>query len=114
MKNKESGHDDEPLRTLLKEWKTTPTLPPRFQEQVWRRIKRSEKRTAAPISLAEALRNWIATVLPRPALAVSYLLVVLAIGATVGWAQARQETSRVGDKLSARYVRSVDPYKSPP
>jgi len=39
--------------------------------------------------------------------------VFLAIGATFGWAQARHETERVSGNLSARYVRSVDPYQAP-
>ena len=30
-----------------------------------------------------------------------------------GWVQARQETERVSGELSARYVRSVDPYQVP-
>jgi glucose dehydrogenase len=111
MKAKESRQDEEPLRALLKEWKAAPTLPARFQEQVWRRIERSETPVTAGISLWVVLRNWITTMLPRPALAVSYLMVLLAIGATVGWAQARTETNRVGDQLSVRYVRSVDPYQ---
>ena len=51
--------------------------------------------------------------LPRPALATAYVAVLLAIGATAGWAQARQESERVSDALSVRYVRLLDPYQAP-
>lgn len=111
MKTNEPRNGDDPLRDLLKEWTVTQTLPPRFQQQVWRRIECSEAPTAASISLWDVLRNWIATVLPRPALAVSYLFVLLVAGATAGWSQGRQEAARVGDQLSVRYVSSVDPYQ---
>ena len=106
-------HEDEPLRALLKEWKATSCLPPSFQEQVWRRIERAEAQPIITATLWTAWTNWIAAVLPRPALATAYVAVFLALGATVGWAQARHETERVSGNLSARYVRSVDPYQAP-
>ena len=106
-------HEDEPLRALLKEWKVTTSLPPSFQEQVWRRIERAEAQPIISVPFWTVWTDWIAKALPRPALAIAYVAVLLAIGATVGWAQARQETERVSDDLSARYVRSVDPYQTP-
>jgi hypothetical protein len=42
MNTNQPKHEDEPLRALLKEWKAKPSLPPRFQEQVWRRIEQAE------------------------------------------------------------------------
>ncbi len=36
MNTNQPRHEDEPLRALLKEWKAKPSLPPSFQEQVWR------------------------------------------------------------------------------
>jgi hypothetical protein len=107
-------NDDAPLRALLQEWKPQSSLPPRFLEQVWRRIERAETSPAPSISLPTVLANWIATLLPRPALATAYVAVLLVIGASVGWSQARQETARVTSNLSARYVQSVDPYQATP
>ena len=49
----------------------------------------------------------------RPVLAASYVAVLLSIGVTAGWAQARQETARVHDELGQRYVRALDPYQAP-
>ena len=113
MNTNPPGHEDETLRALLKEWKATPGLPPGFQDQVWRRIERAEAQPIIAVPLWTVWTNWIAAVLPRPALATAYVAVFLAIGATFGWVQARHETERVSGDLSAQYVRSVDPYQAP-
>ena len=107
-------NDDAPLDTLLHEWKVKPSLPPRFNEQVWRRIERAETAPARSVSLATVFANWIGTMLPRPALATAYVAVLLVIGASAGWSQARQETARVTSDLSARYAQAVDPYQANP
>jgi len=111
MKTDEPGNHDEALSKVLKEWRTDASLPPRFQEGVWRRIERAQA-PAAP-SVWATIAHWIGTVLPRPALAASYVAILLAIGVTVGWAQGHQQTARVKDELSERYVRMLDPYLAP-
>ena len=103
--------DDPPLDALLREWKLKSSIPPRFNEQVWRRIESAETAPALSVSLATAFANWIATMLPRPALATAYLTMLLAIGASIGWSQAQRQTARVTSDLSARYVQAVDPYQ---
>jgi hypothetical protein len=113
MKTADPSNNDEKLRKVLKEWRTDVSLPPRFQEAVWRRIEQAERtpaRRATP-SVWAVVADWIETVLPRPAIAASCLVALLAIGAATGWAQARQESNRVGDQLSVTYIRSVDPYQ---
>lgn len=107
-------NDDAPLDALLQEWKPQSSLPPRFQEHVWRRIESAGAMPAPSISLAMMFANWIATTLPRTALATAYVAVLLVIGASVGWSQARQETARVASSLSTRYVAAVDPYQATP
>ena len=111
MKTNEPRIHDEALRKVLKEWRTDASLPPRFQEGVWRRIERAQTPTA--LSVWAIIAHWIGTVLPRPALAATYLATLLAIGVTVGWAQGHQQTARVKDELSERYVRMLDPYLAP-
>jgi len=110
MKTEPEG-DDEVLRKVLKEWRTDAPLPPRFQEGVWRRIERLRDPIAP--SLWAMLVQWAGAALARPALATSYVAVLLAIGMTVGWVQARQNTTRVRDALGERYVRVLDPYQAP-
>lgn len=107
----EPGNDEQKLSKLLKEWRSDISLPPRFQEGVWHRLERSESKTNS--SGWAAFAHWIGNVLPRPALAVSYIAVFLAIGLTAGWAEARQTTARVKGELGDRYVQSLDPYQTP-
>ena len=102
----------EPLRKLMREWKVTKSLPPRFQEGVWKRIERAQAADSTP-SVWVVIAHWISTVLPRPALATAYVAALLALGVTVGWTKARQENARVKDELSQRYVRVLDPYLTP-
>jgi phage-related minor tail protein len=112
MKTNNPLNDDEALRSLLREWRVETPIPPRFQEQVWRRIEREDAPAVTAVSPWRALQNWIANVLPRPALAAAYVAVLLAAGAGVGWTQAQHESSRVSNELSTRYVQSVDPYQA--
>src|SRR5262249_21733095 len=88
--------NDESLRKVLKEWRSDAALPPRFQEAVWQRIE-SAQVPALP-SWGALVAHWLGHVLPRPALAVAYVAMLLAVGGTAGWAQARQENARVKDE----------------
>ena len=114
MKSTNPHGDDAPLDALLQEWQPKPSLPPRFQEQVWRRIERAETAPVPTVTLAQVFAAWLTTKLPRPALATAFVATLLVIGASVGWSQARQESIRVTTELSARYAQAVDPYQSTP
>jgi len=111
MSTKQPGNRDEALGKLLKEWRSNAPLPLHFQESVWRRIEQAQA-PAAP-SVWTVLARWIGTALPRPALAASYLAILLTVGATAGWTSARHETSRVKGELGERYIRVLDPYATP-
>jgi len=111
MKTNEPSKHDEALRKVLREWRTDVSLPPLFQEGVWRCIERAQAPTAP--SVWASIAHWFGTVLPRPALAASYVATLLAIGVTVGWAQGHRQTARVKDELSHRYVQVLDPYLAP-
>lgn len=114
MNTNDSSENDTSLRALLQEWKPEASLPPRFQEQVWRRIEWAETAPVPSVSLAAVFANWLTNLLPRPALATAYVAVLLVIGASAGWSHARQETARVTGELSARYAQTVDPYQTTP
>ena len=113
MKPEPSTDSDARFRARLREWKVTATLPPGFQGQVWQRIERLESQPSFSVSLRKWMTDWISVVLPRPALAVSYVAILLTIGLSAGWAQARQETARVKGELGDRYIRTLDPYQPP-
>ena len=114
MKKNEPGNPDEALRKLLKEWRTDAPLPPLFQEAVWKRIECAElASTPSANSVWAVIAHRIGTMLSRPALATAYVAVLLAVGVTAGWAQARGDTVRVKQELGERYVRVLDPYQTP-
>lgn len=114
MKTDNSNENEASLHALLKEWKPEASLPPRFQAQVWRRIEHDQTAPIPTATFSQLFANWLVTRLPRPALATAYVAVLLLIGASAGWSQARQETARVTGELSARYAQAVDPYHTTP
>jgi hypothetical protein len=96
------------LEQALQEWRVTTPLPPRFQEQVWKRIERAE---VPSISLGDAVRGWFTMAFGRPAFAVAYVSVLLLAGLALGFVQASQKAARWDRQLEARYVQSIDPYQ---
>ena len=113
---KSESENPEPLRRVMREWHVAEPLPPRFQEGVWRRIQQAEA-NAAPMATTSGLtlfKAWLAAVLPRPAVAVAYLSVLLVAGMASGYWQARRTTAHLDNELGSRYVQSVDPYQKPP
>ena len=108
MERKDPQND--PFRKLMGEWKVSESLPPRFQESVWRRIEGARAPEHVRVSLWLIFVRWIETMLPRPALATAYVAVLLALGVTAGWTQGDHKTTRVKNELGQRYVRVLDPY----
>jgi hypothetical protein len=96
------------LKQVLEEWRVTSPLPPRFREQVWKRI---EGRSAPKISIVDALQTWFTTTFDRPAFAVAYVSLLLALGLALGFAEASHRSAEVSRHLEARYVQSIDPYQ---
>ena len=111
MKPNQDPENEDRLRALLRSWVVDTPLPPRFQEQVWRRIERAEPRPASPF-LAGFFR-LVEVALPRPKVAFAYVTVLLALGITAGAWAVQAKTSRTDAALGLRYVQSVDPYKAP-
>lgn len=105
------GHN-ESLRRLLRKWELSDPLPAAFQAEVWHRISVSARRESAP-RVWSSLALWLEHLLARPRLAAGYVALLLIVGLTAGWSQARRETAQWDDRLGWRYVQSVDPYRSP-
>ncbi|MBI3852993.1 MAG: hypothetical protein HY298_22295 [Verrucomicrobia bacterium] len=109
-KNTKMNNDDEALRKALHGWVVTPALPPRFQERVWQGIERLESQPRTTLWIL--LLDWFETSLPRPALAISYVSVLLVLGLSAGYWQVRKETAHLDETLGLRYVQSIDPYQT--
>ncbi len=104
-----SQENDPPLSRVLGQWKVDATLPPRFQENVWRRIAQQETK-AGP---RQSFISWIEAAFKRPALVTSYVTVLLFIGLTAGYLQAHDKMLDEQSRERTLYVQSVDPYQVP-
>jgi hypothetical protein len=110
MKPENQNESAAALNTALRGWTVNTPLPPRFQGVVWQRIERAEPKNG--VTLWGLLHGWFEAKVRQPAFAVSYVTVLLFLGLTVGYWQARVNTSRVESGWQARYVQSVDPYQA--
>lgn len=108
MKTNQEPNNDERLRTMLRQWVVEAPLPPRFQEQVWKRIERGEVRTQ--LGFWANLVRLFETALPRPRIAVSYVATLLVLGVAAGSVAAQIKSGHLNTALSERYVQMVDPY----
>jgi len=111
MKPNPAPDNEEPLRDVLRQWVVDTPLPPRFQEQVWRRITLAEA-SPAP-SLWTRLLNLAEVTLPIPRFAYSYVAILLLLGVGAGSWAAQRHTARLDASLGSRYIQSVDPYQTP-
>jgi hypothetical protein len=110
MKSEQPIQSDEGLRKVLRQWKVEACFPPRFQEQVWRRIEQSEAQGRAPVWVL--LWERLSAALARPSLAVSYVTVLLLVGLLAGYWQVRLTRSQAEEGMGARYVQLVAPFQS--
>ncbi|HHY86223.1 MAG TPA: hypothetical protein GYA07_11940 [Verrucomicrobia bacterium] len=108
MKNENS--EDTKLRSLLREWEVDSAVPPRFEENVWRRIAARE--AAAP-NLLLWWRRFVEPLILRPAFATAFSAVLVAAGLLAGALHARAVSERTAESLGALYVQNVDPYQMP-
>lgn len=106
-----SSEDDGAFRKLLGAWKVNTPLPPRFDEQVWKRIDRTGSSASAGlwIVFVAALGRAFA----RPSQAVAYAAILLMAGSLGGYWQARAGNERTAEDLRVRYVQMMDPYQMP-
>src|SRR5262245_5351757 len=106
-----NDQNDEPLSRVLRAWRVGASLPPRFQDEVWRRIARSE--ATGQRGWWKAFQQSIESAFRRPALAASYLAILLLVGLSAGLIQAKHDAARMDDALGARYLQTVNPYQAP-
>ncbi len=93
--------NDSKLSALLRESRLSPSLPPRFQENVWRRIEDAE----APVESGSWLDVFAALVL-RPRFAFATVSALVLAGVLLGTYQGTQ-TARQNEQ--ARYIALVAP-----
>lgn len=110
MRADQAPEDDRPLRQVLREWRVDTPLPPRFQEEVWRRIGGVESRAEASSSWA-GLAGLVGGALARPRFAFCYVTALLVLGMAAGSFAAQAASKRMSADLGMRYVQSLDPFQ---
>jgi hypothetical protein len=93
---------DPKLTTLLRDVRPAPELPPRFQQNVWRRIEDAE----APEKSASWLDTLAALIL-RPRFAYVVAAILLLAGALAGTMEGRQLAHQ---DAQLNYLASVAPH----
>jgi hypothetical protein len=95
--------EDEELQSLLREVRPAPALPPRFAENVWRRIEAGERNsTSVESGWLQGLAGWLL----KPKLALALATVVVLAGVGMGWNVAQHQ---VQAEAQARYLAAVAP-----
>lgn len=100
MKENMKSNDAE-LSALLRESRVSSSLPPRFQESVWRRIEAAE----SPVK-SESWLDALAALVLRPKLAFVTAAILLFAGVSLGTHEGSQ-TAR--QDAQARYLAAVAP-----
>ena len=93
--------DDPKLSAVLRESRLSPELPPRFQQNVWRRIETAE----APVK-SESWLDSLAALVLRPKLAFATIAVLLVAGIGFGTLDGSQADRH---DAQARYIAAVAP-----
>lgn len=99
--NENMNPEDEKLSALLRQSRVSPPLPPRFPDNVWRRIEDAEA-PAKSVSWLDAL----AALVLRPRFAYATVAALVLAGVLLG---AREGTQVAKQDAEARYVALVAP-----
>ena len=102
MKEENIQPDDIKFSALLREGRVSPALPPRFQQNVWRRIEDAE----APAK-TDSWLDALAALILRPRFAVVAAAVLLLAGVLAGALDGRQ---RARHDAEMNYLASVAPH----
>jgi len=93
--------DDVKLSALLRQSRSSPSLPPRFQEKVWRRIEDAD----APVK-SESWLDALAALVLRPRFALIAATVLVMTGALFG---VREGNRMAQTDAQAQYLTAVAP-----
>jgi len=96
--------EDTQLQTLLRRHRPSPSLPPRFQQNVWRRIEDAE----APAK-SESWLDAFAALILRPRFAFTAAAALLLAGVFLGAMDGRQDARH---EAQMNYLASVAPHSA--
>ena len=64
-------------------------------------------------SVWQVIASWLDKTFRRPALAISYVAVLLFAGLGAGYWRAEDHAAQAQSEMRTRYVQAVDPYRMP-
>lgn len=103
MNDSRPAPEEAKFQELLRSARPTAELPPRFQENVWRRIEQAEASHArVAVDWPDALAAWLL----RPQLACAVAAVIILAGVGLGWSRGE---SLARAEAQSRYVSAVAP-----
>lgn len=97
---------DAGVSALLRKSRPAPPLPPRFREDVWRRIQGEERRSEEAAMPSLSWLDALVQQLLRPRWAMASLVVVIFAGSIGG---AVNNSAAVRNQAQARYLSAVAP-----
>ncbi len=103
---------DAALNRTLRSWKVETPFPPRFNEQVWKRVAAAEA-AIAETSPWKAARLWLEQLTLKPVFAATYAIALVVLGIAGGAWHAQLSDEQEARSMSTRYVQMVDPYQMP-
>ena len=109
MKTPNSDSNDPALRAMLRAAHPAPSLPPRFQEGVWKRLERvetTENKARSGGWLEQLVRRML-----QPAYATAMLTAVMLAGT---WMGVRDGDQAIDHVERGRYVAAVSPFPTIP
>jgi len=102
MKEPDQPVNDPRLSSLLRDSRPSPALPPRFQQNVWRRIEDAE----APAKAGSWLET-VANLILQPRFAIAAAAIILLAGSLAGVLEGRQMARH---DAQMNYLASVMPH----
>jgi len=103
MSHQEDTEQDQGLHSHLQAWRADAELPPRFKEEVWRRIGRREEHRPS------LWGEWWRVIAGQRVWAGVYVGVVVVIGVGAGFARSQNYREQAERTWQAAYVESVSP-----
>jgi hypothetical protein len=97
------------IRSELRRWTISTTLPREFKSEVWRKIAASSRP-----SLWQRFTESMEALLHRPIPAGAYIGLLIALGMGMGAWKGAADANETRHTSLAHYVQSIDPYRGGP
>jgi hypothetical protein len=107
-----NSSEENNLRETLGKWKVDRPLPAGFQNRVWNSIARAEEK--GPEGFWQSFPSWVENVFARQTVALIYVVALLILGLTAGYASGKARERQLNSRLAASYLDTVDPNQKPP